>query len=452
MPRDRFTAPPRKSRPAGFLLVMAGLGILFAAMDPAKPALGQNRSQDKARIAVETEIRDRLQGIRQELIKTARETQSNEAVMADSEAKLAALTALHADRARDFSDLRSRLASLTAAMQRLARRPPEAILTSSQPPLDNARAMMLVRFLVPDIKREVDTVREQLSAIETLNQQVQAERDRYQAASLALEERRGQLDKLIERKNALWRGISSPQTPVDQLKESSEALSALLDALKEQGDARADAGDRLRALMASAPTGPAKPHRPAPVVAADAKPPAIEAPRSATVERARPSEQTAVARAAPPSAADATQVPAAGSFAASKGRLTNPAFGRVIGRFGETDELGLTAKGIVVQTRPNAPVVSVHDGKVIYAGPFRGYGRIIIVEHGQGFLTLLAGLDRIDVRAGQALLAGEPVGTMKGPAEIDDVRSRDLYIEVRRNGAPVDPLAWLSTQRDTAIQ
>ena len=100
----------------------------------------------------------------------------------------------------------------------------------------------------------------------------------------------------------------------------------------------------------------------------------------------------------------------------------------------------------------NAPVVAVHDGKVIYAGPFRGYGRIIIIEHGQGFLTLLAGLDRIDIQAGQTVLAGEPVGTMQGPVGKDDARSRRLYIELRRNGAPVDPLAWLSTQRDTAIQ
>jgi septal ring factor EnvC (AmiA/AmiB activator) len=114
--------------------------------------------------------------------------------------------------------------------------------------------------------------------------------------------------------------------------------------------------------------------------------------------------------------------------------------------------VGLAAKGITVQTRPNAPVVAAHDGKVIYAGPFRGYGRIIIIEHGQGFLTLLAGLGRVDVQTGQGLLAGEPVGTMKNAETIGDVKSRHLYIELRQDGAPVDPLAWLSTQRDTAIQ
>ncbi len=452
VPRVRPKVPARLRPTKRLLSALTISGALLLGLAASDTATAQTSRQERSREVLAAEIRDRLEGIRQELIKSARDTQSSEAMLAESETRLEGLTALHAARAGDLSQLRGRLASLTAAMQRLARRPPEAILTSSRPPLETARAMMLIRFLVPDIKSEADMLRGELAKIETINQQVQAERERFQTASLALQTRRDQLNDLIDRKNSLWQSLNAARTPADQLERSSDTLAELLAALKKQGDARAAASEKLKTLMASAPAGLAKPAAPArPVIssapASGGSPPA----RAAVPEPAtRPSGQTAVSPAVPQTTV--TPVPATGSFAASKGRLTAPVFGRLVERFGETDELGLTAKGITVRTRPNAPVVAMHDGKVIYAGPFRGYGRIIIIEHGQGFLTLLAGLERIDVRAGQGVLAGEPVGTMKGPAEVDDARSKQLYIEIRRNGTPVDPLAWLSTQRDTAIQ
>jgi murein hydrolase activator len=434
----RFASPM-----VGYCLVAALIG---ASLTGGHPAHGQSQNQASSRQAgaLAAEVRDRLRLIRQELIETARNAQARETVVNQAEQRLGILKARHTARAGELAGLRDRLASLTAAMQRLARRPPEAILTSPQPPLETARAMMLVRFLVPGIKSEADLIRDELTALETLNHQIQIEQRRFHAANQALEERRDQLDLLIEQKNALWVIMSKTTKPsdaqTDQLAESAATLAELLAALKKHGEAQAIASGRLKSFIEAAPkpdlgTDP-KAARPSP-------------------ESTRPSEQTAVAP-SPPSApspeARTPPVPAAGSFTANKGRLTFPAIGRLVGRFGETDEVGLTAKGITVQTRPNAPVVAAHDGKVIYSGPFRGYGRIIIIEHGHGFLTLLAGLDRIDVQAGQGLLAGEPVGTMRGADEIGDARSRHLYIELRQDGAPVDPLAWLSTQRDTATQ
>ena len=89
-----------------------------------------------------------------------------------------------------------------------------------------------------------------------------------------------------------------------------------------------------------------------------------------------------------------------------------PVVGKLKRRYGETDEYGAASKGILIETRPGGQVVAPFDGRIEFAGPFRGYGQILIIEHGDGYHSLLAGLERIDGEVGQWLVAGEPVGIM----------------------------------------
>ena len=113
-----------------------------------------------------------------------------------------------------------------------------------------------------------------------------------------------------------------------------------------------------------------------------------------------------------------------------------PARGVITTRYGEQKVKGVSSKGLTVSTRAKAQVISPFDGAVVFAGPFRGYGDMIIVEHGDGYLSLLAGLGSIDVEPGQMLLAGEPVGQM--PEETNS----ELYIEIRKDNHPINPAAW----------
>lgn len=98
---------------------------------------------------------------------------------------------------------------------------------------------------------------------------------------------------------------------------------------------------------------------------------------------------------------------------------------------------GVTSKGVILQTRNDAQVIAPFDGSVIFAGRSGGYGNLIIIEHGDGYLSLLAGLRNFDVDVGQMLLAGEPVGQMPGDGEAK------LYVEIRKDNQPVDPMAWM---------
>lgn len=125
--------------------------------------------------------------------------------------------------------------------------------------------------------------------------------------------------------------------------------------------------------------------------------------------------------------------------------LVMPARGDVIGRYGQANGAdGASAKGITISTRSAAQVVAPFDGRIVYAGPFRGYGQILIIEHGGRYHTLLAGLERIDAVVGQWVLAGEPLGVMGGTGE----SKPELYLELRRTGAPINPLPWLATTGD----
>ena len=125
------------------------------------------------------------------------------------------------------------------------------------------------------------------------------------------------------------------------------------------------------------------------------------------------------------------------AFVKAKGQMPMPARGKIIAHYGEQKVKGVVSKGIMIQTRNQAQVIAPFDGSVVFAGPFRGYGNMIIIEHGNGYLSLLAGLGSIDTEVGQMLLAGEPVGQM--PNDND----AKLYVEMRRNNKPINPLSWM---------
>jgi septal ring factor EnvC (AmiA/AmiB activator) len=133
-------------------------------------------------------------------------------------------------------------------------------------------------------------------------------------------------------------------------------------------------------------------------------------------------------------------------FETTKGSLPLPAQGKRLKRFGEADGVGGSLKGISLQTRGEARIIAPTDGWVVYAGNFRSYGNLLIINAGGGYHVLLAGMGRIDVSLGQFVLAGEPVAVMgaalqAGQGNNDNSRPV-LYVEFRKDGRPIDPGPW----------
>ncbi|MEO1334952.1 MAG: peptidoglycan DD-metalloendopeptidase family protein, partial [Myxococcota bacterium] len=136
--------------------------------------------------------------------------------------------------------------------------------------------------------------------------------------------------------------------------------------------------------------------------------------------------------------------PKPGGFGAQRGRLPWPVAGRVEVTFGKKVDpesgMVMVQKGIDVRAPARAPVRSVFKGSVVYAARFKGFGRMVIVEHPGGFYSLYAHLARIRVRRGQRLNQYDVVGLLGAS---DSTKGHYLYFEIRRGKKPIDPLRWL---------
>ncbi len=131
-----------------------------------------------------------------------------------------------------------------------------------------------------------------------------------------------------------------------------------------------------------------------------------------------------------------------GNGAQGHGKLTLPVVGKQVRGFGDQTEGG-PATGASYQAPPNARVIAPCSGKVAFADKFRSYGQLLILDCGGGYHAVLSGLERLDAKAGQSVQSGEPVGTMPNWEPGANGRRPALYLELRRDGVPVDPAPWL---------
>ncbi|MDQ2705353.1 MAG: peptidoglycan DD-metalloendopeptidase family protein, partial [Pseudomonadota bacterium] len=172
---------------------------------------------------------------------------------------------------------------------------------------------------------------------------------------------------------------------------------------------------------------------------------AAEAEKARLAEAERQKRQDELAALPVP---EANQLTAAAPFQSLKGQLALPVTGRFGRRFGDKDGNGGVMQGDTVATQSGSIVTAPSDGSVLYAGPFRSYGQLLILNAGGGYHVVLAGMSRISVVSGQSVLAGEPIGAM-GEARVASASAEtlgnalpELYVEFRKDGKPVDPAPW----------
>jgi septal ring factor EnvC (AmiA/AmiB activator) len=246
-------------------------------------------------------------------------------------------------------------------------------------------------------------------------------------------------------------------------------LAAMEDAARQRAVAEAE---RAEEVPESEPAVAEAPAEPPAVAEAPIKPPAIaEAPEEPTAVAEAPSEpelpereeEVEVAALQPPEtpAAAATRdydvaslrrdlarLEPAAPFSTMKGRLSLPVAGKLLIGFGDRDDIGRQTTGASFAARPGDVVTAPADASVLYSGPFRSYGQLLILDAGDGYHVVLAGMERIDVESGQFVSAGEPVASM-GAKRLASVAVAEfgasepaLYVEFRKDGKPVDPSPW----------
>ena len=130
-----------------------------------------------------------------------------------------------------------------------------------------------------------------------------------------------------------------------------------------------------------------------------------------------------------------------GDFARQKGSLRLPVRGSVAGRFGNPRDGGGTWRGLFIRAGAGSDVKVVANGRVVFAEWMRGFGNLLIVDHGDSYLSIYGNNDSLLKQVGQAVKGGETVATVGNSGGNPD---SGLYFELRHQGQPIDPMKWAS--------
>ncbi|MDD3798507.1 MAG: peptidoglycan DD-metalloendopeptidase family protein [Novosphingobium sp.] len=403
-------------RPVSRFLPLAAVALLALATgasaqrdaaydDPAetRTALQKALADGKAARERAERLEDTAARATQAADKTAREAAALAARIQQSEAGIAAAEARLVLIERQKAALRTRLArkqkplvELTAALQNLSRRP--LALSVLRP--GSVREVVYLRAMLasalPQVERRTAALRDEIARGKALEREAKQALASFRTSEQELETRRKALAALESRQRLASRQASGTAAREAEralaLAEQAHDLDALVARLDEAGSLR----ERLAAL-------------PGPI---------IRPPRPAESQVVTPAPAAPQAAARPPSG---YQLPVAG---------------RIVTGFGAISPGGMPSEGVTLVPRPAAQVVAPAAGRVAFAGGYRGYGRIVIVEHPGGWTSLVTGLVRLDVAVGDRLVAGSPLGTAA------PVRPA-VTLELRREGDPVNPLEYL---------
>ncbi len=349
------------------------------------------------------------------LLETTARAQGAEQRVSAVEQRLSLLQSSEAAIRRSLDGRRGLIAEVLAALQRIGRRPPPAVLVRPEDILEAVRASMLLGAVVPDLRQEIEILGTDLAELVRLRESIGAERKAIATEMEQLAGERQRLASLVDARRV--REASATKDAEVQRGQDTE--------LAVQARSLRDFVERMEKEISVANR------------AADAAREALEAETREQRQRMAALAFRDPARLSPKIA-----------FAEARGLLPLPAAGSRLRGFGDSDGAGGTTRGISLETRPGALVSAPSDAWVVYAGPFRSFGQLLILNAGGGYYMLLAGMQRIDVTLNQFVLAGEPVAVMGETSEAaativgSGAGQPVLYIEFRKDGVSVDPTPW----------
>ncbi len=399
-------------------------------LDETEQQLQSSRAKEQGLtqgISTLTEERARLNT---ELIEAGNRVQASEAKLSETEAKLAELTDQVNVIKSSITERKETIVKMLMAMQRMGRTPPPALVTRRDDALAVVRSAMLLADVFPELKYQADNLSHELEGMVSLETGIREQRDTEKQETDRLASEQAGLDLLCQEKKVK---LAQGEAELAQVKQATAEQAQVVTDLNELID-------KLDAQIAKVEVA----QYDAEVAAERAlrereQAQALATTANESVIEIKP-ESTKLAFASP------DRMKPAMPFEAAKGSLRLPAAGRRTKHFGDAEPAGGTARGISLQTRKEARITAPSDGWVVYAGAFRSYGQLLIINAGGGYHVLLAGMSRIDVSLGQFVLAGEPIammGNSAAPSQGGADSSRPvLYVEFRKDGRPIDPDPW----------
>ena len=378
----------------------------------------ESQAKFKADIAAIGQDRSKLNA---QLIDIAAQVRGVETSIADAEARLRPLDSREQQIRGSLDSRRSEIVEVLAALQRAGRRTPPALLVRPDDALQSLRTAMLLGSVVPELRGRAEKLTGELSELVTIRKAIATERN-----SLALDR-----DKLGADQIRLAALVEERQHQQSSIEKDMETESARAIALSRQVDS-------LQGLIAKMEQDLKSAARAAAAANLQGVPAANGKPNAAMLK-------------------DSARLSPAIAFASAKGLFAMPVNGSKIRDFGGSDGVGGVEKGISLATRPGSQVTTPCDGWVVYAGPFRSYGQLLILNAGGGYHVLIAGMERISVTIGQFVLTGEPVATMGTTSRVASILATNasqpvLYVEFRKDGTPIDPGPWWAANEGEKVR
>jgi murein hydrolase activator len=345
-------------------------------------------------------------------VEAAAKLRQAEAATAAAAARVDALAQRRRDAEQRVQERAVALQPLLPLIERLSLYPAETLLAVPAPPDQALRGVLVLQGLAREIEIETEALRRDQAEVDAAADALRLEAPHLAEAETAQKREADALDQQI---GAAQR---------DQAAAEAEANQAA-----SQAALAASRMESLRAALASI----------------EAQRKADEAKAREDAQRAEKLKHTAEAQEARKREAVAARPSGVGTIASGAGphgQLQPPVIGVVVRGWGEQTDGG-PATGLSYHAPPGARVISPCGGRVVFAEPFRSYGLLLIVDCGGGYHVVLAGFERLDVKAGQSVLAGEPVGVMPNWEPGSAAKRPALYVELRRDGTPVNPAPWL---------
>jgi murein hydrolase activator len=380
--------------------------------------LEQARNRQRDAIEAESKLKAEITAIGQDrnklnrqLIDVAARVRTVEGRIGETEERLRTLDQRETTVRNSLDARRAETTEVLAALQRAGRRAPPALMVRPEDALQSLRTAMLLGAVVPEMRARAERLIGDLGNLVGIRKETAEQKERL----------------LADR---------------DRLNTDQKRLAALIDERqRRQADAEKDMeAERRRAVELSRQTDSLRD-----LIAKMEQDLKTAAKVAAAAKLAEAAKATAKNTAA--ALRDPGRLAPAIAFASAKGLLPMPVNGPRIRNFGSSDGTGGVERGISVAARAGAQVTTPCDGWVVYSGPFRSYGQLLIINAGGGYHVLLAGMERISVNIGQFVLTGEPVGTMGTASQVASILAAApsqpvLYIEFRKDNTPIDPGPW----------
>jgi septal ring factor EnvC (AmiA/AmiB activator) len=360
--------------------------------------------------------------LNQQLIDIAAQVRSVETRIGDAEARLRPLDSREQQIRGSLDSRRSEIVEVLAALQRAGRRTPPALLVRPEDALQSLRTAMLLGSVVPELHARTQKLADDLGELVALRKTIATERDQLAVDRDNLKNDQTRLAALVEER----------QRQQSSIEKDMEAEGARAVSLSRQVDS-------LQGLIAKMEQDVKSAAKAAATAALQGTP---AAPNGTPNQRALK---------------DPARTSPAIAFASAKGLFALPVNGVKIREFAGSDGSGGVEKGISLATRAGAQVTTPCDGWVVYAGPFRSYGQLLILNAGGGYHVLIAGMERISVNIGQFVLTGEPVATMGTKSQVASILAANasqpvLYVEFRKDGTPIDPGPWWAANEGEKVR